>query len=364
MRPLRSTSPPPRRRRPGAALNTIKEVAAHAGVSVATVSRVFNGLGPVREATSLRVRDAAQALRYVPHPVARSLSIRKTSTIGVLLPELHGEFFSEVIRGIDVAARRRGYHILVSGSHSDQSEMVAVLMAVRGRVDGLIAMSPDLEPAALCNEAGMPVVLLNCRSGGTSSITVDNRAGAVAMMDHLFSLGHVRIAFIKGPEMNSDAVERLRGYRAAMRRMAAPPVRLMEVDGNFSEESGYAAGQRLLRLISRPTAIFAANDAMAIGALCALRVAGVKVPEDIALCGFDDIPIARYVAPPLTTVGVDIDELGRRAFELLIEAMETKRGRRARVETLPAKLIIRESCGAHLAAKRQTQRPRPGARRS
>jgi len=364
MRLLRSTPPLPRRRRPGAAQITIKEVAAHAGVSVATVSRVFNGLGPVREGTSLRVRDAAQALRYVPHPVARSLSIRKTSTIGVLLPELHGEFFSEVLRGIDVAARRRGYHILVSGSHSDQVEMVAVLMAIRGRVDGLIAMSPDLEPAALCKQAGMPVVLLNCRAARTPSITVDNHAGAMAMMNHLARLGHVQIAFIKGPEKNSDAVERLRGYRAAMRRIAQPPVRFIEIDGDFSETSGYAAGGRLLGLVSRPTAIFAANDAMAIGALCALRGAGLRVPEDIALCGFDDIPISRYVAPPLTTVSVAIDELGRRAFELLIEAIETKRERRPRVETLPAKLIIRESCGAHLAAKRETQRPRPRARRS
>lgn len=360
---LRPVPPPPRRRRPGAAQITIKEVAAHAGVSVATVSRVFNSLGPVREATSLRVRDSARTLHYVPHPLARSLSIRKTSTVGVLLPELHGEFFSEVIRGIDVAARRRGYHILVSGSHSDQAEMVAVLMAVRGRVDGLIAMSPDLEPAALRKEAAMPVVLLNCRAPGTPSVTVDNQAGTIAMMNHLARLGHVRIAFIKGPEKNSDAVERLRAYRAAMRKIA-DPVRLIEVDGDFSETSGYAAGERLLRLISRPTAIFAANDAMAIGALCALRGAGVSVPEDIALCGFDDIPIARYVAPPLTTVSVAIDELGRRAFELLIDTIEKKRERRPGAETLPAKLIIRESCGAHLAAKRETQRPRPPARRS
>lgn len=363
MRPLLSIPLSVRRRRSGAASITIKEVAAQAGVSVATVSRVFNNLGPVREATSRRVRDAAQHLHYVPHPVARSLSIRKTTTIGVLLPELHGEFFSEVIRGIDVAARGRGYHLLVSGSHSDQREMIAVLMAVRGRVDGLIVMSPDLEPAALCRQAGMPVVLLNCRTTNTPSITIANRAGAVAMMNHLASLGHVRIAFIKGPDTNSDAVERLRGYRSAMRRIGPPTARLVEIDGDFSEQSGYAAGERLSGLHPRPTAVFAANDAMAIGALAALRSAGVTVPEDIALGGFDDIPIARYIAPPLTTVSVAIDELGRRAFDLVIDAIETTGDGQRRVETLPAKLIIRESCGAHLAAKK-IRRPRSRARRS
>src|SRR6202165_893578 len=129
---------------------TIKEVAAEAGVSIATISRVFNGKGPVRESTSRRVMETAQALHYAPHGAARSLSMRRTHTVGLLLPDLHGEFFSEVIRGIDAEARRSGYHLLVSGFHSDQEEMTAVFRAVRGRVDGLIVMSPEREADALC----------------------------------------------------------------------------------------------------------------------------------------------------------------------------------------------------------------------
>lgn len=312
---------------------TIREVAAQAGVSVATISRVLNGKGPVRETTSRRVIEACQALHFTPHGIARSLSLRRTQTIGLLLPDLHGEFFSEVIRGIDAEARRGGYHLLVSGFHSDRQEMIAVFRAVRGRVDGLIVMSPDREAAKLCSHlpAGFPVVLLNSDAGAPRAITIDNYGGAHKMVQHLRSLGHDRIAFITGPEENEDASERLRGYRDGVRVA-------MEIAGDFSEQAGYAAAARLLAM-KKPSAVFAANDAMAVGALSALRDAGVRVPDDIALAGFDDIPIARFVTPPLTTVSVDIAQLGRRAFDLLISENEQH-------EILPATLIIRESCGA------------------
>jgi LacI family transcriptional regulator, galactose operon repressor len=321
---------------------TIREVAAQAGVSVATISRVLNGKGPVRETTSRRVMETAQAMHYAPHGVARSLSIRRTNTIGLLLPDLHGEFFSEVIRGIDAEARRSGYHLLVSGFHSDRQEMVAVFRAVRGRVDGLIVMSPDREAASLCSHlpAGFPVVLLNSIADATRAITIDNYGGAHAMMQHLASLGHDRIAFIKGPEQNADAAERLRGYRDSVTES-------IEFDGDFGEETGHAAGARLLAMRHSPTAVFAANDAMAIGALSAFREAGARVPQDIGLVGFDDIPIARYITPPLTTVKVPISALGRRAFELLVHRLVSDDNDQ-RHEILPTTLVIRESCGATL----------------
>jgi LacI family transcriptional regulator, galactose operon repressor len=312
---------------------TIREVAAQAGVSVATISRVLNGKGPVRETTSRRVMETCQALHFTPHGIARSLSLRRTQTIGLLLPDLHGEFFSEVIRGIDAEARNGGYHLLVSGFHSDRQEMIAVFRAVRGRVDGLIVMSPDREAAKLCSHlpSGFPVVLLNSAGGAARAITIDNYGGARKMVQHLRSLGHTRIAFITGPEENEDAAERLRGYRDSVDAA-------MEIAGDFSERAGYAAAAQLMR-VQRPSALFAANDAMAVGALSALRDNGVRVPDDIALAGFDDIPIARFVTPPLTTVSVDIAQLGRRAFELLISENEQH-------EILPATLVIRESCGS------------------
>jgi LacI family transcriptional regulator len=320
---------------------TIRDVAAEAGVSVATVSRVFNSKGPIRQETFQRVLDVAAALQYVPHAGARSLSTRSTRTIGVVLPDLHGEFFSEVIRGIDLEARRSGYHVLLSGSHADREEMRAVVQAVRGLVDGLIVMSPDLDADALIDEVprGLPVVLLNARTTARPSITIDNAAGARGVVSHLASLGHSRIAFITGPPRNADAEQRRRGFRNGVR---AHGIEAIEIAGNFTEESGHEAGQEILTLRPRPTAVFAANDSMALGALSAFREAGVRVPEQIALVGFDDIPIARYLDPPLTTVKVPIADLGRRGLQLLLESD----GGSSKPSTLETSLVVRRSCGA------------------
>lgn len=319
---------------------TIRDVAARAGVSVATVSRVFNQKGPIREETVRKVMDVAGAMQYVPHAGARSLSTRSTRTIGVVLPDLHGEFFSEVIRGIDLAARESGYHLLLSGSHADRDEMRAVIQAVRGLVDGLIIMSPDLDPGALCGELplGVPAVLLNAKADGRPSITIDNAGGARDMVRHLAALGHKHIAFITGPARNNDAEQRRRGFRAGARSQG---VDATEVAGDFTEESGYEAAKAILALKPRPTAVFAANDSMAIGALSGFRDAGVRVPEAMALVGFDDIPIARFLDPPLTTVKVPIAELGRRGLQLLISEQPVHTP--ARLET---SLVVRRSCGA------------------
>ncbi len=226
------------RGRPVAAAATIRDVAARAGVSVATVSRVLNGKELVREATSAQVLEAARTLRYVPNVAARSLSIRRSQTIGIVLPEMHGEFFSEVIRGIDVAARREGYHILVSGSHSEAREMMEMVEAMRGRVDGLVIMAPDVAVVEIGEQ--LPVVLINSRDEGRDAITIDNYGGARTMMRHLASLGHTRIAFITGPPQNADARERLRGYRQSMRGTDAKPI---EVRGDFTEASGHRAAR-------------------------------------------------------------------------------------------------------------------------
>lgn len=327
---------------------TIRDVAARAGVSVATVSRVFNRKGPIREATYDRVLAIAERMRYVPHAAARSLSTRSTSTVGVVLPELHGEFFSEVIRGIDLSARKRGLHLIVSSSHSDRGEMRAVLRAVRGRVDGLIVMSPDLDASMLLADlpASVPVVLLNASAAGRPSITIDNAGGSRAVVRHLVALGHRRIAFICGPTDNCDAVERLRGYRTALRSAGALVDEPCELPGSFTEESGHDAARTIVGIVPRPTAVFAANDAMAIGALSAFNSAGLRVPEEIALAGFDDIPIARFLSPPLTTVNVAIADLGRRGLDLLLD-LNPARGK-ARRSTLRTNLIVRQSSGREI----------------
>lgn len=329
---------------------TIRDVARAARVSVATVSRVHNESALVTDATTRRVRAVATRLGYSPHAAARSLSAGRTNTIGVLLPDLYGEFYSELIRGIDQTAQREGFHLLVASSHNEKDAIEAALQSMRGRVDGLVVMSPAPDAHAVVRApATFPVILLNSAAAGSGfdTMNIANAAGSAAMVRHLLALGHRRIAMICGPTRNVDATERLRGYRAALRKAGIANGKHFEVPGDFSEASGFQACLDLLHRTPRPTAIFAANDAMAIGALSALREAHIAVPAEIAVAGFDDIPTARYMHPPLTTVRVDIHTLGERATRRLLEAVAQRRGgrNRKRRETVPVTLVIRESCG-------------------
>lgn len=337
---------------------TIRDVARAAGVSVATVSRVQNGSSLVKETTRRRVGEIVARLGYTPHGAARSLITSRTNTIGVLLPDLYGEFFSEVIRGTDQAAQRHGYHLLVSSSHDDRAALESALRSMRGRVDGLIVMWPELDEAVMPNlPAGCPLVLLSAplRPQGFDVIRVANFEGAYAMVGHLLNLGHRRIAIIKGVEGNADAAERLRGYRAALISAGIRPGAL-EVPGAFTEESGFEAASQLLNRTVRPTAIFAANDAMAVGALSATREAGLRVPQDLALAGFDDIPMARFLDPALSSVHVDISALGEHATLRLLSALRDKSQHRHRAETLPTTLVLRRSCAAPAPTTRPISR--------
>jgi LacI family transcriptional regulator, galactose operon repressor len=225
-------------------------------------------------------------------------------------------------------------------------------------VDGLIALSPELDRQAFQENLpeGFPVVFLNAaaRGRGSPSIRVDNSGGAYAMTRHLLSLGHRGIAFVTGPAGNHDASERLRGFRKALR--SRPGAMALEIPGDFREEAGYWAATRVLAGRPSPTAVFAANDAMAIGLLAAFRERRVRVPEDIAIAGFDDIPIARFIAPPLTTVRVPIAELGRRGTARLLQALDGGPRARRGEEVLPTVLVVRASCGSPRNPKRQPVR--------
>lgn len=334
---------------------TIKDVAREAGVSVASVSRALNGHGGVTPATGQRVREVAARLRYIPHAAARSLITRRNHTVGALLPDLYGEFFSELIRGIDLAARACGLHLLVSSSHDGVDEAAAALRAMQGRVDGMVILSPPADAGFLQANLppGLPTVLLNSAivDTGHTVLNFDNHAGAFAMVRHLIATaGHRRVAFIGGPARNFDARERERGYRDAMARFA-PEAPLQIFEGDFTEAAGYRAGQDLLARGDRPDAVFAANDMTAVGCLLAFREGGLEVPRDIALAGFDDIPIARYISPPLTTVRVNIAEMGRSALELLAGEFASSGPQTRSVHALGCEVVVRGTCSTQPAER-------------
>ena len=330
---------------------TIKDVAREANVSVATVSRALNGQHNVAEAVRRRIQDVAQRLRYTPHHAARSLSSRRTRTIGVVLPEVYGEFFSELMYGIDQVAREHGLHLLVSSYHGDPREQGDALRSMRGRVDGLLVMSPyDDGDGHLADAlAVLPdAVLIGSQHGvpGQRQIGIDNHAGARAMVAHLASLGCRRIAFVSGPKGNREAAERLRGYRDALAELL-PQARPEVLQGDFREASGEQAVRALLAGSSLPDAVFAANDMMALGCLSAFNAAGLKVPADIAVAGFDDIPLAHYVPPGLTTMRVDIAGLGADAMRRLLAPVDDQ----AQAEGLRTpQLVVRGSTGGARAS--------------
>jgi LacI family transcriptional regulator len=330
---------------------TLKDVAREAQVSMATVSRALNGTGAVTEEIRARVLQVAARLNYVPNIGAQSLMTRRTNMIGVLLQTFHGEFFSELLRGIDAAARARKLHLLVSSAHNDTAETGATLRAMIGRVDGLLVLLPHVDGKFLQESvrSALPVVLMSTADAehAYASVYVDNYGGACAMVKHLAELGHRSIAHIAGRPENMDTEERLRGYRDALAK-ELPGSPEIVLQGDFTEESGYKAAQDLLAYAVKPNAIFAANDMMAIGCMSALLEAGLRVPQDIAVVGFDDIPTARFVRPRLTTVSVKIADLGGRALDRLADAIENPEVIEPVCETVPAELVIRASCGARV----------------
>jgi LacI family transcriptional regulator len=299
---------------------TIRDVARRAQLSVATVSRALNGFDNVSEDARERVTEAVRELGYVPHAGARSLSLARTNAIGVVLPDLHGEFFSEIVRGMDREASRRGYLLLLSNLHARAEQAALALQTMHGRVDGLIVMAPHLtaEELAAALPRGVPSVLINTRdgSGARPTIHLDNGAGVRAVVDHFVSIGRKRLVHIAGPEGNIDADERAAAFREAC---AAQAVGCEVMRGNFEEDSGAQAVRQLLDSGHPFDALFAANDNMAIGALLALRSRGIAVPDGVVVAGFDDIPLARHLG--LTTVRVRIDELGERALTRLLASM-------------------------------------------
>lgn len=327
---------------------TIHDVARRAGVSISTVSRVLNGTTAVNQDKRRAVLEAAQALGYSPNPAARSLLGKKTGGIGVLLPYVSGEFFAELLNGLDEAAQDTGRFLVVSTSHRHREEFNAAIQAMNRRVDGLVVMAPELDAGDVASILGpnRDVVFINTFTEGvvTDVLNFDNFGGAFALTRHLLDLGHRRIAVIKGAPGAWDARERVRGFRAAMAEAGVEDTLGLEFEGEYIQAAGYAAAKLILDSVPRPTAILAANDYCAAGVLSALNGAGVKVPDEVAVAGFDGVTSARYMLPPLTTVQVPIREIGYQSVSRLVARLEGQEDREVnRHRVMPVELVVRRS---------------------
>ena len=322
---------------------TIRDVARHAKVSIASVSRALNGHDNVTVPTRERVMQAIAELGYVPNAAARSLSRAETRTIGVVVPDLYGEFFSELIRGFDAAASEAGYLLLLSTMHADPALAGQALRAMHGRVDGLLLMAPQLRVAEIDALVPAEIACLQifCEaSRHRPTIGVDNRHGAQDVARHLVSIGRSQIVHIMGPGGNHDADERRDGFVEALEALGGGAPMLIE--GDFREDGGTRAIERLIASGTRFDAVFAANDMMALGAMQALRSHGRRVPDDVAVVGFDDIPLARYLG--LTTMRVKAAEIGAHAMQRLVAILDEGPGAPTHEQSRP-ELIVRDSSG-------------------
>ncbi|MER7515532.1 LacI family DNA-binding transcriptional regulator [Streptomyces sp. NPDC126499] len=317
--------------RRGSGTPTLEEVAARAGVGRGTVSRVINKASGVRESTRRAVQRAIDELGYVPNLAARSLAGRPAGAVALVMTKtdwrLFGEpFFSEVVRAVGDALSEAGLQLLLTLVRTDDERRRLVEYVRGGRVDGVLLMSVPAEDALpdMLADAGLPTVLLGRRSGDerVTYVDTDNVGGARAAVRHLAGGGRKAIAAITGPPDMYVAQCRLRGYREALADAGLPEVPSLVVEGDFTEASGRRAMAELIERHPAVDAVFAASDSMAAGALTALLAAGRRVPEDVAVVGFDDFELAERTEPPLTTVRQPMEEIGRTMVRLLLEEME------------------------------------------
>ena len=330
----------------------IHTVAERAGVSIATVSRYLNGSARLGPATAIKVRRAIDELGYVPNAAARGLAMQSTETLALVFPRLSGPFFSELIRGAESAAQEMGYHLLIYGASNDNTKMVPTLAA---KVDGLILASEGICLGCLetLQQRDTPVVVLGrtTRHASVDSLRPENIGGAQTAVTHLLGHGYRRIAMIAGPRTQQHAADRERGYEMALQSHGIPYDPALVVYGDFGEASGYRTMQDLLFQTKPIDAVFAANDQMAIGALAAAGEAGIRVPEDVALIGFDDITAACYAQPPLTTVHQDMHGQGHLAVRMLLARIGGSTEATV-TEVTPTELVVRRSCGCRADGSR------------
>lgn len=331
---------------------SIKDIAKAAGVSHPTVSRALRDSPLVNVHTKTRIKNLAREMGYSPDAQARSLVTGRSYTVGVVVTTIADPFIAEVVQGIESTAHDNGYTVILSGSNSEpEREIAAVEMLRAKRVDGVIVTASRIGALYLehVERIGVPVVLINNhneQSGHyTYTVTVDNRHGSYLATKYLIQIGHRRIAYITGPADHSSDADRMAGYRQALGQNSIPYDPTLAVPGDGRPTGGTRALRTLIEIRQPPSAVFCYNDMTAIGVLRAAQEANISIPGDLAVVGFDDIPFASFVYPPLTTIIQPKQEMGRLAMEMTLKLTEAEDPAKLELSDImvEGELVVRES---------------------
>jgi LacI family transcriptional regulator len=324
----------------------ILDVALKAGVSIATVSRVVNKSDhKVNPTTRERVLEAIRELDYRPNALAKGLLMKKTMTIGIIIPDISNPYYAEIVRGIQDTADQAGYAVLIHNTDGKQERIIRHIYLLREKsVDGVIfcgGIINGYETLSILKELKERVVVVGRHEVDFPAVMVDNMGGATQAVEHLIGLGHRLIGCIGGPEGSPTAVDRLTGYRNALAQNGIALDEWFVKRGTWNPESGYLLTRELLTGTKRPTAIFSANDQMAFGVIKAAREMGLNVPRDLAVVGFDNVPSGSYFDPPLTTVEIPMYDIGVATMRMLIDLLSGESFEKLRL--FKTKLLVRRS---------------------
>lgn len=331
-------------------MSTINDVARRAGVSTMTVSRVINNSSYVSQKTRERVEQAIAELGYVPNALARNLHFKQSRTIALVLADITNPFFTTIARGVEDIASEQGYSVIFCNTDESQIEETRYInILLQNQIGGvlLVPASGGEASVTLLRERGIPVVVLDrrVREVYVDTVRCDSEQGAYELIQHLLGLGHRNIAVLGGPQTVSTAIDRVAGYYRALADGGLDANAALVYYAHFTQESGYQMTQQVLASQPRPTALFATNNFIAIGAFGALREAGLRVPEDISVVAFDDLPPTLVIDPFLTVAAQPAYEMGQKAVELLLARLTDKTSAEPQEIVLPTQMIVRRSSG-------------------
>ena len=332
-------------------MSNIREVAKAAGVSIATVSRVYSSPETVSKKSLQKVQEAAEQLQYKPNMLARNFRSNRSYTVVMLVPNLANTFFATVVRGAEDILTQNGYNVILGDTRGLRSRETGYLNLVEtSQADGVIQLRPYSASDPLANNKKIIAVnAAGCENTPYPSVRIDNTGAMKDVTNYLLSLGHKKIGVITGPSANPHSIDRLKGYKQALAEAGIEFNENWVAEGEFTMWSGVNAAKHFINLepTQRPTAVVSMNDEMAFGAIKTFKAAGLKVPQDISITGFDDIEFSRYIEPALTTVAQPAEEIGKAAAQMLLNLLEGKEPSQLDY-VLPHEFVVRQSALPHL----------------